>query len=103
MARCRAWRIVGAMPSTRVVPRRVRRTRLPPRPNGVPLPHAGTRIDRRPARSARRWPPQHAVRTVSRTGEREEVVRSGLILAGAVFAVLVVLPLLIALAASPYR
>jgi len=40
---------------------------------------------------------------VSRTGEREEVVRSGLILAGAVFAVLVVLPLLIALAASPYR
>ena len=60
-------------------------------------------LDRRPARSARRWRPRRITRTRPPGEMGREVLWTGLILTGAAFAVLVLLPLMIALPGMPYR
>ena len=65
--------------------------------------HEAHRIARRPARSARRWRPHPLGRTRPVSGGGPAALRTSLLLGVAVFAVLVLFPLLLALAGMPYR
>jgi hypothetical protein len=65
--------------------------------------HEAHRIDRRPARSARRWRLRPFGRTRPVGGGGQAALRTMLLLGMAVFAVLVLFPVLLALAGTPYR